>query len=188
MRDATPEAMTNPPRPASVLEPAVAASVTTNGGLSAETSRKLRVVTKLRNSRSPRRSRRTPTGESVSRPVVGPSSTGSRMPAWTAAVATQNAAPRARSHASWVAERFSPAKIRSARPSVIATMPAAMVPSPLIWPRSPLGTVRPWTSFDAIDVRQRPSENTARAPTIATPAVVPEPTAATSAIAATETA
>ena len=73
-------------------------------------------------------------------------------------------------------------------PSVIATMPAAVVPSPLICPRSPLGTVRPCTSLDAIDVRHRPNENTVSAAMIAIPAASPEPTAAVSAMAATATA
>src|SRR5690625_3105200 len=67
-------------------------------------------------------------------------------------------------------------------------MPAAVVDSPLIWPRWPLGTVRPWTSLEAIEHRLRPSEKTASAASTAMPAARPRPTAAVSAIAPTATA
>ena len=75
-----------------------------------------------------------------------------------------------------------------ARPSVIATNPAADVANPMIWPRSPDGMVRPCTSFDAIEHRQRPSENTTSATRMPTPAAVPCPRAAIAAIAATDAA
>src|SRR5699024_12160736 len=58
----------------------------------------------------------------------------------------------------------------------------------MICPRSPEGTVRPWTPFEPIEHRQRPRETTASAASIPPPAAVPLPNAATSAITATAAA
>src|SRR5699024_10173777 len=113
---------------------------------------------------------------------------GSRIREYTVAAPTQRQAPAANNHASWPADRSAPPISRIPRPKVTATSPDAVVARPLICPRSPLGTVRPWTSLDAIEHRQRPRANVASANTMINPATSPPPKAAVVAMAPTHAA
>src|SRR5699024_8940620 len=190
---ASPEAMMNPPSPVRLEAPDWADKVTKNGGLNDETSRRLRTVTKCRNGKSSR-SRVTiclnqllESGSVFStgpgRPEASPA--GSRIPAYTAATATHKTTPKTSSQRSCSTERSLPPTIRMISPRVTATRPAAVAAKPLTCPRCPFGTVRPWTSLDEIEHKQRPNANTAKAATISTPAVSPSANAAVDTIAAT---
>ena len=199
--DATPEARMKPPSPASAPVPEAIDIVTMNGGLSDDTSSRPRTEMNFRNVASSRKSRAasanqegddssdagasaTDSGSSASRA----SPAGSRTREYTDADSAHSSAPTASRIASAVWSRSSPPSIRMSTPRVMATSPAADVARPTICPRSPDGMVRPCTSFDAIEHRHRPSENTTSAARIPTPAAVPCPSAAIAAITATDTA
>jgi len=132
--EARPCAITNAPSPLRSPVSLRAESVTRNGGVRAETSRRARTVTKRRNGASSASRARASRHQDVPSLPFGPSGAGSSIPAYSTTPANHVRAAPARKAARTPGGTSGPIA-RSARPTAIATTPETAVEAPVIWPR-----------------------------------------------------
>ena len=157
--DARPEAMRNAPRPVSPY-PISWLRVTINAVDSADTRSSERTMTNCRNSRSPVNRPQVSAHQPRSRPRGSSSETGSSM-VWNTIAAIAQAAAEAKMRAARIHVGIGVPMYSSNRPTARATAPPTAAARPVITPRRPLEIVRPCTSFDAMEHRDRKTASTA---------------------------